>query len=52
MKDLGLADVIFGVQIKKHNEGYILTQSHYVEKCLNKYGQSNCKVAVTPFDGN
>ena len=31
MKDLGLADVILGVQIKRNNEGYILTQSHYVE---------------------
>ena len=30
MKDLGLADVILGIQIKRNNEGYILTQSHYV----------------------
>ena len=52
MKDLGLADVILGIQIKINNEGYILTQSHYVEKILNKYNQSNCKVAVTPFDAN
>ena len=52
MKDLGLADVILGIQIKRNNEGYILTQSHYVEKILNKYDQSNCKVAVTPFDAN
>ena len=52
MKDLGLADVILGIQIKRNNEGYILTQSHYVDKILNKYDQSNCKVAVTPFDVN
>ena len=52
MKDLGLADVILGIQIKRNNEAYILTQSHYVEKILNKYDQSNCKVAVTPFDAN
>ena len=52
MKDLGPVDVILGVQIKRNNEGYILTQSHYVEKNLNKYGKSNCKVAVTPFDAN
>ena len=52
MKDLGLANVILGVQIKRNNEGYILTQSHYVEIFLNKCGQSNCKVAVTPFDAN
>ena len=52
MKDLGLADVILGVQIKRNNEGYILTQSHYVEIFLNKYGQSNCNIVVTPFDAN
>ena len=52
MKDLGLANVILGIQIKRNNEGYILTQSHYVGKILNKYNQSNCKVAVTPFDAN
>ena len=52
MKDLGLADVILRIQIKRNNEGYILTQSHYVEKILNKYGQINCKPAVTPFDAN
>ena len=52
MKDLGLADVILEVQIKRNNEGYMLTQSHYVKKFLNKYGQSNCKVVVTPFDAN
>ena len=52
MKDLCLADVILGVQIKRNNEGYILTLSHYVEIFLNKYGKSNCKIAVTPFDAN
>ena len=52
MKDLGLADVNLGIQIKRNNEGYILTQSHYVEKILNKYNQSNCKVELTPFDAN
>ena len=52
MKDLGLVDFILGIQIKRNNEGYILTQSHYVDKVLNKYGQVNCKVVVTPFDAN
>ena len=50
MKDLDLADVILGVQIKRNNEGYILTQSHYVEIFLNKYGQSNCKLKKNTGD--
>ncbi|KAK9100306.1 hypothetical protein Scep_023736 [Stephania cephalantha] len=52
MKDLGLADVILGIQIKRNNEGYILTQSHYVEKILKRFNQFDCKPAPTPFDAN
>ncbi|CAL8175186.1 unnamed protein product [Prunus armeniaca] len=52
MKDLGQADVILGIQIKRNNDGYILTQSHYAEKILRKFGQFDCKPAVTPFDVN
>ena len=32
MKDLGQANVILGIQIKRNSEGYVLTQSHYAEK--------------------
>ncbi|CAL2253197.1 unnamed protein product [Prunus armeniaca] len=52
MKDLGQADVILGIQIKRNNDGYILTQFHYAEKILRKFGQFDCKPAVTPFDVN
>ena len=50
MKDLGLVDVILGVRIKRSSEGYILTQSHYIEKVLKKFGHFNDKPVVTPFD--
>ena len=50
MKDLGQADVILGIQIKSTVEGYILTQSHYIEKILKRFNQYDCKLAVTPFD--
>lgn len=52
MKDLHLANVILGIQIIRNIEGYILTLIHYIEKLLNKYGQYNCKVVITPFDAN
>ncbi|KAM1859022.1 hypothetical protein ACFX13_011388 [Malus domestica] len=50
MKDLGQADVILGIQIKRNSEGYVLTQSHYAEKILRRFGQFDCKHAATPFD--
>ena len=52
MKDLGLADVILGIRITKSTEGYVLSQSHYVEKVLRKFGHFESKPAVTPFDPN
>ncbi|KAL6286505.1 hypothetical protein ACE6H2_010895 [Prunus campanulata] len=52
MKDLGQADVILGIQIKRTKDGYILTQSHYVEQILRKFGHFDSKPAVTPFDAN
>ena len=52
MKDLGLADVILGIKIKRNQEGYTLTQSHYIEATLRKYGHLESKDAITPFDAN
>ena len=52
LKDLGLADVILGIQIMKNAEGYVLSQSHYVEKVLRKFGHFESKPVVTPFDPN
>ena len=36
MKDMGAADVILGVKISKTSEGLVLSQSHYIEKVLEK----------------
>ena len=50
MKDLGLADVILGIKVKKNHEGYVLTQSHYVESVLKRFGHYDSKPCATPFD--
>ncbi|GJX13084.1 ribonuclease H-like domain-containing protein [Tanacetum coccineum] len=34
MKDMGEADVILGIKIKRENKGIVITQSHYIEKIL------------------
>ncbi|KAL0383157.1 UNVERIFIED_CONTAM: Retrovirus-related Pol polyprotein from transposon TNT 1-94 [Sesamum calycinum] len=38
MKDLGEADVIQGVKIRKTENGYSLCQSQYIKKILEKFG--------------
>ncbi|GKB35785.1 retrovirus-related pol polyprotein from transposon TNT 1-94 [Tanacetum coccineum] len=50
MKDMGEADVILGIRIQKNFDGYILTQSHYIEKTLKKFGHYDDRPVVTPLD--
>ncbi|XP_076917942.1 uncharacterized protein LOC143578165 [Bidens hawaiensis] len=50
MKDLGLADVILGVQITRTQNGLILSQYHYVDKILEKFNKDNTRVASNSID--
>ena len=37
MKDLGVSDVILGIKIIKTSNGIELSQSHYVDKVIEKF---------------
>jgi hypothetical protein len=50
MKDLGEADVILNIKLIKGENGIILSQSHYVEKMLNRFGYKDSKSSPTPYD--
>ncbi|GKF23505.1 zinc finger, CCHC-type containing protein, partial [Tanacetum coccineum] len=50
MKDMGEADVILGVKIKRENKGIVITQSHYIEKILKKFNREDCSPVSTPMD--
>ncbi|GJS00640.1 zinc finger, CCHC-type containing protein [Tanacetum coccineum] len=50
MKDMGEADVILGIKIKRENKGIVITQSHYIEKILKKFNRENCYSVSTPMD--
>ena len=52
MKDMGVADVILGIKITKATEGYVISQSHYIEKILDKFDKDNSNIAITPVDVN
>ncbi|CAM8940913.1 unnamed protein product [Rhodiola kirilowii] len=52
MKDMGEAEVILGIRIKRVEGGLALTQSHYIEKVLKKYKYLNCHPVTTPFDSS
>ncbi|KAK4352611.1 hypothetical protein RND71_028129 [Anisodus tanguticus] len=50
MKDLGVADLILGIRIHKTPQGLALSQSHYIERVLDKFKYLNFNVAKTPID--
>ena len=47
MKDLGEAEVILGIRIKRGNNGISISQSHYIEKILAKFNFANCSPVYT-----
>ncbi|GJS53282.1 zinc finger, CCHC-type containing protein [Tanacetum coccineum] len=50
MKDIGLADVIFGIKITRTHNGLVLIQAHYVDKILNTHNVEDSGLARTPID--
>ena len=50
MKDMGLADVILGIKITRTQDGLILSQTHYVDKILEKFAKDDTSIARTPID--
>ena len=52
MKDMGEASVILGIKIVRSNNGIMLTQEHYVEKLLRKFGHFDVTPVSTPYDAN
>jgi hypothetical protein len=50
MKDLGEADVILNIKLIKGEDGITLSQSHYVEKVLTRFGHMDGKPVTTPYD--
>nr|GEW10857.1 hypothetical protein [Tanacetum cinerariifolium] len=50
MKDMGEADFILGIKIKRKNKGIVITQSHYIEKIRKKFNHEDCSPVSTPMD--
>ncbi|TYJ98195.1 ty1-copia retrotransposon protein [Cucumis melo var. makuwa] len=52
MKDLGEADVILGVKIRKIKTGLSFCQSHYVEKILKEFDSFDVSPIRIPYDAS
>ena len=49
MKDLRVADVILGIKITRIPDGISLSQSHYVEKMIERFSDHEIKENTNPF---
>ncbi|KAF3684810.1 putative F-box/LRR-repeat protein-like [Capsicum annuum] len=52
LMDLGVTDVILGVRIHRTPQGLALSQSHYIEKALDKFKYIEFGIAKTPLDAS
>ena len=52
MKDMGEAKVILDVKIIRMGDSIMLSQEHYVEKILKRFGHFDAKPVSTPYDAN
>ncbi|KAL0327816.1 UNVERIFIED_CONTAM: hypothetical protein Sangu_1859600 [Sesamum angustifolium] len=49
---MGEADVILGIKLIRSTDGITISQSHYVEKIIEKFGYQNNRIAKTPYDSS
>ena len=52
MKDMSEAKVILGVEITRMSDSIMLSQEHYVEKILKRFGHFDAKHVSIPYDAN
>nr|GEX63384.1 zinc finger, CCHC-type [Tanacetum cinerariifolium] len=50
MKDMGEADVILSIKIKRKNKRIVITQSQCIEKILKEFNHEDCSPVSTPMD--
>jgi hypothetical protein len=52
LRDLGDLSFFLGIEVKRTNDGIILSQEKYASDLLKKIGMTNCKGVVTPLTVN
>jgi histone deacetylase 1/2 len=49
LRDLGDLHIFLGIEVKKFNDGLLLTQEKYATGLLTKFGMKNCTSSPTPL---
>ena len=50
IKDIGVANIILRIRIKREQGQILLSQSHYIEKIFSHFNNQDCKPTLTPID--
>lgn len=50
IKDMGPLWFFLGIDVRRDNDGFFLSQEKYAKEILERAGMSNCKAAGTPMD--
>ncbi|KAL0299010.1 UNVERIFIED_CONTAM: hypothetical protein Sradi_6560800 [Sesamum radiatum] len=49
---MGEVDVILDMKLIRSTDGIVISQSHCVEKIIEKFGYQNSRIAKTPYDSS
>ncbi|KAL0383049.1 UNVERIFIED_CONTAM: hypothetical protein Scaly_0592200 [Sesamum calycinum] len=52
MKDMGEVDVILSIKLIRSTDGIAISQFHYVENIIEKFGYQNSRIAKTTYDSS
>ena len=52
VKSLGLPNLLLGIKINIRNDSISLSQTHYIDFLLDKYGLTDVNPVSTPMDPN
>ena len=50
MKDFGKLSWFLGIEFKQDSEKFVMVQTRYIEKLLNRFNMKDCKPKATPCD--
>jgi len=52
MKDTGVANTILGIKLYRIGNAYAISQTHYIDKILNKFSHFHDKISRVPYNSS
>ncbi|CAD6896449.1 unnamed protein product, partial [Tilletia controversa] len=49
MTDIGLVSSVLGIKVQQLNNGFALSQGHYIDTVLERFNMTNCRPESSPM---